>query len=149
MKALRIVLAVLGGIIVLVVVAAIILINTFDPNSLKDNLQAWVEENTGRQLNIEQDIELSLFPWFAVQTGGISLSDDPAFGQRDFVRIESMSAGVRVWPLLKRQVEIGGVTLDGVLLNLGVDAAGRGNWSTLLPPDDPGAPVLPPAEEDE
>lgn len=149
MKALRIVLAVVGGIILIVVIAAIILINTFDPNSLKDNLQTFVEERTGRRLNIEQDIELSLFPWFAVQTGGISLSDDPAFGQRDFVRIESMSARVRVWPLLRRQVEIGRVALDGIELNLGVDAAGRGNWSTLLPPDDPGAPVLPaPDEED-
>jgi len=149
MKALRIVLAVLGGIIVIVVIAAIILINTFDPNSLKDNLTAWVEENTGRRLNIEQDIELSLFPWFAVQTGGISLSDDPAFGQRDFVRIESMSARVRVWPLLRREVELGRVALDGIELNLGVDAAGRGNWSTLLPPDDPTAPVLPETGEDQ
>ena len=149
MKALRIALAVLGALIVIVVIAAIILINTFDPNSLKDNLTAWVEERTGRRLNIEQDIELSLFPWFAVQTGGISLSDDPAFGQRDFVRIESMSARVRVWPLLTRQVEIGRVALDGIELNLGVDAAGRGNWTTLLPADDAAAPVLPePAGDD-
>ena len=149
MKALRIALAVLGGIVVLAVVAAIILVNTFDPNSLKDNLQAWVEENTGRRLDIERDIELSLFPWFEVQTGGISLSDDPAFGQRDFIRIETMSAGVRVWPLLRRQVELGSIALDGVELNLGVDSSGRGNWSTLLPPDDPAAPVLPEAGEDD
>lgn len=149
MKALRIALAVLGGIIVLVVVAAIILINTFDPNSLKDNLQAWVEENTGRQLNIERDIELNLFPWFKVQTGGISLSDDPAFGQRDFVRIETLSASVKVWPLLRRQFQLGAIELDGVELNLGVDGAGRGNWSTLLPPDEPAETVLPETGEDE
>jgi len=143
MKALRIALAVLGGVILLVVVAAIILVNTFDPNSLKDKLSAAVEARTGRALEIERDIGLKLFPWFAVETGGVSLSDDPAFGQRDFVRVESLSARVRVWPLLQRRFEIGRVVLDGVVLNLGVDAAGRGNWSTLLPANDPAATVLP------
>jgi AsmA protein len=149
MKALRIALAVLGGIIVIVVVAAIILVNTFDPNSIKDNLTAFVQERTGRRLDIEQDIELSLFPWFAVETGGVSLSDDPAFGERDFVRVDTLSARIRVWPLLTRRVEVGSIALDGVLLNLGVDAEGRGNWSTLLPQNRADAPVLPEDREGE
>jgi len=135
MKALRIILAVVGGLLLLVIVAAIIFVKTFDPNSLKDNLTAYVQERTGRTLSIGQDIELSLFPWFAVETGGVTLSDDPAFSAQDFVSIDSLSARIRVWPLLRRRVEIGRVIFDGVNLNLSVDADGRGNWSTLLPSD--------------
>jgi AsmA protein len=146
MKILRIALAVLGGLVLVLIVAAVILINTFDPNSLKDDMTAWVQERTGRHLDIEQDIELSLFPWFAVETGGVSLSDDPAYGERNFVRIESLSARIRVWPLLRRQFEVGRVVLDGVELNLGVDAEGRGNWSTLLPQSTDGAADAPAAD---
>jgi len=132
MKALKIILAVLGGSIVLVIVAAIIFIKTFDPNSLKDDLQAFVLERTGRTLAIEDSIELSLFPWFAVETGGVSLSDDPAFGARDLIAADRLSARIRVWPLLKRRIEIGRVVFDGININLGLDAEGRGNWASLF-----------------
>jgi AsmA protein len=132
MKALKIVLAVLGGIIVLVIVAAVIFIKTFDPNSLKDDLTALVQERTGRTLAIDDSIELSLFPWFAVETGGVSLSDNPDFGDRNLIAIDELSARIRVWPLLKRRIEIGRIVFDGVNLNLGMDAEGRGNWASLL-----------------
>lgn len=133
MKALRIGLVVLGAAILLLVVAAIVFVSTFDPNNFKDDLTAWVQDRTGRTLVIGEDIELSLFPWFAVETGDVELSDDPAFGDRSFLTVDELSARVRVWPLLKREVEIGRVLLDGVNLNLGVDAEGRNNWSSLMP----------------
>jgi uncharacterized protein involved in outer membrane biogenesis len=132
MKALRIILAVLGGAILLFVIVAIILVARFDPNDYKDEITAYVQERTGRTLTIDENIELSLFPWFAVETGGVTLSDDPAFGDRNFLTIDELSARVRVWPLLRRHVEIGRVILDGVELNLGFDAGGKGNWSSLL-----------------
>lgn len=132
MKWLRILLAVVGAVLVLVVVAAVVLINRFDANDYKDEITAFVQERTGRTLGIEDEIELSLFPWFAVETGGITLSDDPAFGERSFIEIDSLSARVRVWPLLRRRVEIGRVVLDGVSLELGTDADGRGNWASLV-----------------
>lgn len=140
MKALRIVLAVLAGALVLLVIVAIIAIQSFDLNDYKDEITAFVQQETGRTLTIDENIEFSLFPWFAVETGGVSLSDDPDFGDRSFVTVDSLSARVRVWPLLKRRIEVGRVVLDGVNLNLGVDAEGRGNWDSILRTPAPGAP---------
>ena len=142
MKALRIFLYVLSGVIVVALVAAIIVIRSFDLNDYKDEITAYVQERTGRILTIDENIEFSLFPWFAVETGGVSLSDDPDFADRSFVTVDSLSARVRVWPLLRRRIEIGRIVLDGINLNLGMDADGRGNWSTLLQTNSPQAPSL-------
>jgi len=139
MKALKIILAALGSVLVLLVIVAIVFIRTFDANDYKDEITAFVQERTGRTLTIDENIELSLFPWLAVETGGVSLSDDPAFGERSFFTIDELSARVRVWPLLRRQIEIGRIVLDGVNLNLGMDAEGRGNWASLLPTTAPEA----------
>ena len=142
MKVLRITLAVLGAVVVLFVVVAVILVRTFDPNDYKDELTAYVQERTGRTLTIEDDIEWSLFPWLAIETGGITLTDDERFGDRSFVAIDEVSARVRVWPLLRRRVELGRVFVDGVNLTLAVDADGVGNWQSLLAVEEP---ELPPA----
>lgn len=146
MKALRIVLAVLAGAIVLLFIAAVIIVRSFDLNDYKDEITAFVQERTGRTLAIDDDIEFSLFPWFAVETGGVSLGDDPAFADRSFVTVDSLSARVRVWPLLRRDIEVGRVILDGVNVNLGTDADGRGNWTTLLEAPAPEAPAAAPPD---
>ena len=146
MKALRIILLVVGGAAALLIVAAVILVRTFDPNEYKDEITAYVQERTGRTLAIAEDIELSLFPWFAIETGGVALGDDPAFGERGFVTVDELSARVRVWPLLRRRVEIGRVVLDGIDVNLGVDESGRGNWAGLLEATAPDDPALPAAD---
>ncbi|HEY5666830.1 MAG TPA: AsmA family protein, partial [Gammaproteobacteria bacterium] len=142
MKALRIVLAILAGASVLLLVVAVIAIRSFDLNDYKDEITAFVQERTGRTLTIEENIEFSLFPWFAVETGGVTLSDDPDFGDRSFVTVDTLSARVRVWPLLKRRIEVGRVVFDGVNLNLGIDAEGVGNWESMLQASAPTAPEL-------
>ena len=142
MKALRIVLAILTGAIVLLIIVAVIAVQSFDLNDYKDEITASVQERTGRILTIDDSIEFSLFPWFAVETGGVSLTDDPDFGDRSFVTIDSLSARVRVWPLLKRRIEVGRIILDGVNLNFSMDDEGQGNWSSLLQMDAPQEPAL-------
>jgi uncharacterized protein involved in outer membrane biogenesis len=142
MKALRIVLYALAGVVVLLIVAAVVIVRSFDLNDYKDEITAYVQDRTGRTLAIDDNIEFSLFPWFAVETGGVSLSDDPGFGDRSFATIDSLSARVRVWPLLQRRIEIGRVVLDGIDLNLGIDADGRANWSTLLQTSVPELPGI-------
>jgi AsmA protein len=73
MRAIKIISVVFGAIVALLVVAAGLLLWLFDPNDYKDYLTRWVEEQTGRSFTIANDLELSFFPWLAVETGGIEL----------------------------------------------------------------------------
>lgn len=135
MKVVKIVAGALAVLVGILVIAVAIFAWSFDPNDYKGYVTAFVEERTGRTLEIDGDLELSLFPWLAVETGGITVGNAPGF-EEDFARVESASASIRVWPLLRRQVEFGTIILEGIELNLGRNERGTGNWEDLLGADE-------------
>ena len=132
MKALKILGWIIGGLLVVILAAVVILSLMFDPNDYKDTVAELVREQTGRELVIEDDLELSVFPWLGVETGAVSLSNAEGFGDQLFARLERMQVRVRLWPLLSRQVEMGEIILSGLRLNLARDSEGRTNWDDLL-----------------
>ena len=69
MKILKYALLALAGIVVLVVIAVIILIATFDPNKYKPELAAALKDKTGRTLAIEGNLALTIFPSIGVAVG--------------------------------------------------------------------------------
>lgn len=131
MKALKIGLAVLGGLVALVVVGMIILLAVFDPNDYKDLAAEKVEQATGRTLTFGGDLELSVFPWIAVKTGALTFGNAPGFGEQPMVEVASASVGLKLLPLISGSVEIGDVEVDGLSLLLMRNAEGVTNWDDL------------------
>jgi len=132
MKKLVKVLAAVVGIVVVVVVAAVILIPMLvDPNDYKDRIESAVREETGRELRIEGDIELSVFPWLGLEMGVVELGNAPGFDEKVFARTERVDVHVELLPLLGREIRMDTVTVHGLRLNLARDADGRGNWEDL------------------
>ena len=91
-----------------------------------------MEERTGRSFLIEDDLELTFFPWLGVQTGGVHLGNIEGFGEEPFASAEKLTARVRLLPLIQRRVELGTIELDGLELNLARNQAGLMNWESLL-----------------
>ncbi|CAN5217256.1 AsmA family protein [soil metagenome] len=137
LKILGIVVAAFVGLFLL---AALLVPLLFDPNDYKDEIAAAVEERTGRKLDIDGDLTLEVFPWLAVGVGRAALANAPGFGDEPFAQIESASLSLRLLPLLKREIEIGTVRLDGLVLNLAVDETGRSNWEGLTDAEEAPAP---------
>ena len=109
--------------------AAIVFVLVFDPNDYKDKISAGVREATGRELVIEGDLSLSLFPWLAIEMGRTELGNAPGFDDTPFASFESARLSVRVMPLLlQRQVVVGTAALDSLRVNLQVRKDGKGNW---------------------
>ncbi|MGH8260670.1 MAG: AsmA family protein, partial [Steroidobacteraceae bacterium] len=73
-------------------------------------------------------IELSIFPWVAVQFGPASLGNPPGFGSQPFASVQRASLRVRLLPLLHKQLQVGRVEVDGLDLHLLKNAQGRANW---------------------
>jgi len=117
----------------LLIAAVIIVLLTFDPNKYKSEIAAAVNKATGRELAIQGDLKLSLFPWLGVETGAMTLSNAPGFGPEPFAKIGAAAVKVKLLPLLIGDVEVDTVTLDGLYLNLVRAASGRANWDDLLP----------------
>jgi len=116
---------------VLLVVAAVVLPMVIDPNDYKDEIASQVAKQTGRTLNIEGDMELSVFPWLGLDIGPAQLSNAAGFDDPYMARMETVQVRVKLLPLLRKQLEVDTVRLNGLKLNLARDKDGRTNWADL------------------
>lgn len=122
-----------AGIFAVFAIAAIALTLFFDPNDFREEIATAVHESTGRELQIDGDISVQLFPWLAVEVGHAALGNAEGFGDEPFLVFDRARLSVRLLPLLFRQeAEVGAAEIDGLHLNLEVDARGRTNWDDLL-----------------
>ncbi len=149
-KALKISLWLIGAVTALLTAATVFIVLTFDVNKYKTEIVSAVHDATGRDLTIKGDLGLSLFPWLGVEIGAMELSNATGFGPEPFAKIGSAAVKVKLLPLLKKEVEVNTVTLDGLYLLLRRDAAGHNNWDDLVakskeeksPEDTSAAPTL-------
>jgi AsmA protein len=120
-----------------------------DPNDYKDDIASAVESKTGRQLVMEGDIGLSVFPWLALEIGPTTLANAPGFSERPFAQVKQVSVRIKLLPLFRKEVEMDTVVLDGLQLSMETDASGKTNWADLAAPSEAGAeaPAEKPAEE--
>jgi len=154
-KLFKIVLTLLAVAVGLVLVLAIALPFLVDPNDYKDEIATAVNEKTGRTLAIDGDIGLSVFPWLGLDIGATRLSNAAGFGEQPMARMKQVQVRVKLLPLLRKELEMDTVRLNGLQLYLGKDATGRTNWADLegeapaagatkdkTPPDTGGSPLV-------
>lgn len=122
---------VIVAILVVIIAAALLSIRLFvNPNNFKDRIAAAVQQSTGRELKLEGDIKLSVFPWIALELGPASLGNPPGFGDQPFLSFTKAAVRVKLLPLLQKRLEIARVEVDGLNLQLMKNKAGRGNWQS-------------------
>ncbi len=132
-RVLKLLLIFIASLLVLSVVAVLVFSLLFDPNDYRDRIAEAVEAETGREFAIEGELGLKLFPWLAIDVGRTELGNAEGFGPEPFATFDSAELSVRLLPmLLRRELEVGKARLEGLDLNLAVDATGRSNWQDLL-----------------
>lgn len=120
------------GLLITLIIIIPFLVNL---NDYKPQISQAAKEATGRDLTIEGDIKLSLFPWIGMELGAMQLSNAAGFGDQPFARIEGAEVKLKLMPLLKSEVEMKTVTLQGLRLNLTIAEDGSNNWSDLATGD--------------
>jgi AsmA protein len=99
-KLVKVVAIVFGILVVLVMAAAVIVPLVVNPNDYKDRIVAVVEKQTGRQLKIQGDIDVSLFPWLGVKIEAVELGNAAGFenpldkGGERIIRIMGAAGGL-------------------------------------------------------
>lgn len=147
MRALRIFGIVIGCIVAVLIAAVIALTLLVHPNDYKGRIQAAVKSSTGRDLALQGNIHLAIFPALAVELGPATLGNPPGFSSpQPFASLQRVSLRVHLLPLLHRQLDVGRVEIDGLDLHLLKNARGQGNWSmpaskTPAPPPSSGGQV--------
>jgi len=138
----------LGAVLLLLVVAASVLVATFDANRYKGLAIDWMKTERQRTLTIDGPIELSLFPRLAINVSKVRLSEH---GRADeFLAVDEAALAVAVLPLLRKQVVVDRVSARGVRAAYLRDAKGARNIDDLIgagaaPAPAPAAPNPPAA----
>ena len=144
-KTIKIFLYTIGFLVLLVVAAAIAATLLINPNDYKDDIVKVVHDKTGRELQLKGDIKLSLFPWLGLELGQTSFGNAPGFGALPMASIDSIDVKLKLLPLLRKEVEVDTIVLDGLKLNLRRNKVGVSNWDDLVTPTTTGKTPAPSA----
>ena len=82
---------VVGGLIVLAVVAALVVLLSVDPNAYRGDIERLAEQKTGRHLQIGGKLDLKLFPYLAISISDVQLGNAPGYGQSPFLAVRQVS----------------------------------------------------------
>ena len=143
-RAIKIFLIVIAALVVLLAATVFVVTQVIDPNDFKPQIREQAMAQANLDLEIPGDLAWQFWPSLGVSLGR---TEARIAGEEElFAGINSASVGVAVWPLLFGQVEMDGVTLDGLEVNL-VETADGANWEKIGPQDGAEEETTPAEEE--
>jgi len=143
-RAIKIFLIVIAALVVLLAATVFVVTQVIDPNDFKPQIREQAMTQANLDLEIPGDLAWQFWPSLGVSLGR---TEARIAGEEElFAGINSASVGVAVWPLLFGQVEMDGVTLDGLEVNL-VETADGANWEKIGPQEGAEDDTTPAEEE--
>ncbi|MBZ5502701.1 MAG: AsmA family protein [Acidobacteriia bacterium] len=120
----------IGIILGIIIVAVAVFAATFNVNRYRGTIQSQLEQRLVRTVTLGE-MHLSLFPpRFGVQN--LAIADDPTFAaQKPFVEAQQLDVSVKLFPLLKGNVEIDSLDLQRPSVELIKNQQGIWNFSSL------------------
>jgi AsmA protein len=113
------------------ILVAVLYAANLNPNDHKDWISDKFLETTGRAIDLEGNIELTLYPWLGLELNQVTVSNAPGFGIEPLLYTEQAVVRIKLMPMLQQQYEIDTVLLSGSNINLAVNDSGQSNWSDL------------------
>lgn len=105
---------------------ALVLFNT---QAVKAWLETSLTQTTGRQVALDGNMSLSLFPEAELSLEEVRLSNPEGFSDSDMLRIKNATARVALWPLVtKKELVLKKLFLTGMELELEKNKDGQENW---------------------
>jgi len=118
------------ALLALLLLVVVYLAVTFNPNDYKPTVIQLVKDKKQRTLDIKGDIKLSFWPKIGADLGEITLSEHQS--DKQFAAIKSAKVALAVLPLLKKEIVVDTVYLDGAQVNVIQHADGSFNFDDLL-----------------
>lgn len=120
----------IGGVVALLILVAAVIAATFNPNDYKPLVVKMVKDKKERTLNIEGDIKLAFWPKIGANLGKVSISEHKS--DKEFASIQSAQVALAVLPLLKKQLVVDTIYIDGAKANIIKYKDGTTNFDDLL-----------------
>ena len=118
------------GIILFVLMVVGYFAATFNPNDYKDEIIKLVKDKKERNLHINGDIKLTYWPKIGADLGNLSLSEHQS--EKEFASVNNVKVSLAVLPLLKKELVVDTVYVDGAKANVVKNKNGKFNFDDLL-----------------
>ena len=117
------------GLLGLAIILVLIVPNVIDWNRYKPDIESAVRQATGRDLRIDGDVRISVWPDLNFSFGGIRLANAPGMAPSDMGTISNVTGKVALWPLLRKTIEVDSLIVDNASVHLAIDKDGNPNWT--------------------
>ncbi len=121
-------LAVLGGLVVLLLIAVAIAVRTVDVKEFLGPIQQRVKDATGRDLTVRGGIDLKLGLEPKLVLDDVTLSNAPWSKDPRMLSAKHIEAQIALLPLLRKKFDVTSFKLVEPTISLETDATGKGNW---------------------
>jgi hypothetical protein len=114
MKIIKITLISFAALAVVLIIAAVIFLKTFDVNRYKPQIVSEAGKALGRKIDFQKVfLGVTLTQGVSLKINGLTISEDPGFGKGNFLSVKDISVGVDVLGyLLQKKVNISGIIID-------------------------------------
>ncbi len=123
-------LAVLAGTGILFVLLIVVASLAINPNDYKPQIVQMAKDTKQRELTLAGDIKLSFFPRLGLDLGKASISEFR--DEKEFAAVESARLYLSWWPLLRKELVVDQVRIEGVRANIVLFKDDTTNFDDLL-----------------
>ncbi|ACT46940.1 AsmA family protein [Methylotenera mobilis] len=123
-----------AGVLALLVLAVAVIAATFNPNDYKPLIIKLVQEKKQRTLHLEGDIKLAFWPKIGADLGKLSISEHNS--EQTFASIQGAKVALALLPLLKKELVVDTIYIDGAQANIIKYKDGTTNFDDLLSKDE-------------
>ena len=113
---------------VIVVVAALVFLDTADLTQHREFIAEQISRIAGRRLSLNGDVELNISSTPSIVITDVVLANAPWAAKPEMLTIDRIEAGIDLLPLLHGDIHILSFHLLGVRLLLETSSNGSGNW---------------------
>ncbi len=108
--------------------AIVVLLLLWDWNWFKRPIERYVTNKTGREFHIDGNLDVDLGSTATIRAGGLRFANAAWAREEQMAQVGELEFDLRLWPLLKRDIQIPRIALDTPVLHLQRDGKGLGNW---------------------
>ena len=119
---------IIGGVIVLVIVAVVIILTSYDFNDLKPLISKAVYDATGRELVIDSDIDLDIGFSPSLVLSDIKFQNADWGSRKEMVKVGRFEVKVALLPLIRKNIEVNRFIIKDPDILIETDKKGKGNF---------------------
>ena len=121
---------------IVLIAAAVIFLNVTDLSQHRDIIAQHISKIVGRRLSFDGELELKIAATSSLVVSDIALANVASASTPEMLVIQRIEAEIKLWPLLRGDVHLPHLHLDGAKIALETDATGTGNWERAEPDDE-------------